>query len=101
MLTHLSHADAIALETAELEAWLDMYRAMPGDFRNQYSTELIEVDKTFLTRSRSIPFVHFNAVLNLGLASPASEAAVDAAIAAAPSVLSTGGFATLVASPWL
>jgi len=74
--------DAIAIETPELEAWLDMYRAMPRDFRTHFSTELIEVDKTLLTRSRSIPFVHFNAVLNLGLESPASEAEVDAVVAA-------------------
>lgn len=76
-----SHADVIAIETAELEAWRDMYRSVPRAFRQEFGPELIDIDNVLLTRCRLIPFVHFNAVLNLGLQSPATEATLDAIIA--------------------
>ena len=82
MLTSLSQNDALAIETAELEAWLDMYRGVPYTCRRQYEPELIEFENVVLTRCRAIPFVHFNAALSLGVQSPATEATVDAVIAA-------------------
>src|SRR5262245_19332304 len=51
-------------------------------FRQQYGPELLEIDDVVLTRCRAIPFVHFNAVLNLGVDSPATEARVDVIAAA-------------------
>lgn len=82
MAKPLSHTDAVNIETVELEAWRDMYRAVPLGFRQQLDPNLIEIDQVLMTVCPSIPFVHFNAVLNLGLRSPATEATVDAVIAA-------------------
>lgn len=73
-------ADVLAIETAELEAWRDLYRAIPDVFREQFAPDLLEVDGVALTRCRAIPFVHFNAVLNLGLESAATEETLDAVI---------------------
>jgi hypothetical protein len=82
MKPHLTRDQALAIETAEVEAWRDMYRAMPDSFRRERGTELIELDGVALTRSSTIPFVHFNTLLDLGLYSPASEATIDAAVTA-------------------
>jgi hypothetical protein len=69
----LSAARVLAIETAELSAWRDMYRAMPPDFHGQFEADLIEIGDVVLTRCRAIPFVHFNGVLSFGLNSPATE----------------------------
>ena len=78
----LSRTDALAIEAAELDAWRDMYSAIPDSFRRQHEPELLEIDGAIVMRCRSIPFVHFNAALNLGLQAPATEATVDAIVAA-------------------
>jgi hypothetical protein len=72
--------DVLAIEAAELEAWRDLYRATPDIVREQFAPELVEVDGVVLTRCQAIPFVHFNAVLNLGLEPAATEDALDAVI---------------------
>lgn len=78
----MTPAEASAIEHAELEAWRDLYRATPPAFREQFNPELIEIGGVVLTRCNAIPFVHFNAVTNLGMGTPATEETVDAAIAA-------------------
>src|ERR1043166_4545863 len=76
----LSYDEVLAIETAELAAWRDMYTAMPDSFRQEYKPELVDIGNTVLTRCQRIPFVHFNAVLNLGLHA-ATETTVKNAIA--------------------
>src|SRR6185436_805841 len=70
-----------AVENAEVQAWLDMYAAIPPEFRERFDPELLQVEEVTLTRCRAIPFSHFNAVLDLGVAAPASERTVDAVLA--------------------
>jgi len=70
-----------AIENAEVQAWLDMYAAIPPDYGQRYSPEILQVDGVTLTRCRAIPFPHFNAVLDLGVAAPATERTVDAVMA--------------------
>ena len=69
------------IEQAEVQAWLDMYAAIPTEFRERFNPEILQVDGVTLTRCRAIPFSHFNAVLDLGVAAPASERTLDAVLA--------------------
>lgn len=73
---------AAQLELAEVAAWLDLYVALPTEFAQRFELELIHVGGVVLTRCPTIPFVHFNCALNLGLPLPASETDVDAVIKA-------------------
>jgi hypothetical protein len=70
-----------AIEHAEVEAWVDMYAAIPGDYRDRFNPEILRVEGVTLTRCRAIPFSHFNAVLDLGIVAPATESQVDAILA--------------------
>ncbi|MCE7985281.1 MAG: hypothetical protein DYG89_29255 [Caldilinea sp. CFX5] len=82
MLTEaVSPAFAAQLELCEVNAWRDMYAAMPADFAHQFGLEIRQVQQVTLTRCRQIPFVHFNCVKNLGMNTPANEALVDELIA--------------------
>jgi hypothetical protein len=74
-------AFASQIELADANAWLDMYAAAPADFVRQFQLEILRVQDVVLTRCRTIPFVHFNCVLNLGQAEPASEQQIDALLA--------------------
>lgn len=74
-------AEVQAIERAELEAWRDMYLALPPAFTREFRPELREQDGVAFTRCRAIPFVHFNSVLNLGLGAPATEEVLDAILA--------------------
>ncbi|MBK6423018.1 MAG: hypothetical protein IPF77_12525 [Gemmatimonadetes bacterium] len=78
----LTPAEVHAIERAELEAWRDMYRALPPAFTREFRPELREQGDVAYTRCRAIPFVHFNSVLNLGLGAPATEEMLDALLAA-------------------
>jgi hypothetical protein len=64
-------------EAAEVEAWRDMYSAMPETFRAAFGAEIFDVDGVTLTRCRKIPFSHFNAVLDFGLSRPATQAQLE------------------------
>ncbi len=72
---------AAKLEAFEVGAWVDMYKAAPADFAAQFGLEIFHLGNLVLTRCPKIPFVHFNCLKNLGIAEPASEAQLDAAIA--------------------
>ena len=69
------------IEHAEVQAWLDMYAAIPAEYRERFKPEIVQVDGVTVTRCRAIPFSHFNAVLDLGVAAPASERTLDAVLA--------------------
>jgi hypothetical protein len=71
---------AATIERAEVRAWLDMYAAMPADYRERFRPEIINVDGVTLTRCAAIPFMHFNSVLDLGLDTPATESTLDAVL---------------------
>jgi hypothetical protein len=72
---------AVKIETCEVNAWVDMYEAAPADFARQFQLEMIRIQNVVLTRCKTIPFVHFNCVKNLGMAEPAAEELVDEALA--------------------
>jgi hypothetical protein len=68
---------AAQIESSEVSAWLDMYSAAPADFRHRYELDILRVDNVVLTRCKTIPFIHFNCVMNLGMTAPATEALLD------------------------
>ena len=68
---------AAQIEMCDANAWRDMYAAAPSNFRSQFKLELIRVGQIVLTRCKAIPFIHFNCVMNFGLAQPATEAQLD------------------------
>lgn len=68
---------ATQIELADLNAWEDMYAAAPLDFTHQFHLEILRVGPTVLTRCTTIPFIHFNCVLNFGIAQPAAETLLD------------------------
>lgn len=72
---------AAQIESAEVNAWLDMYAAVPTDFARQFQLEILRIQNVVLTRCRTIPFVHFNCVMNLGMIEPAGEHQLDEALA--------------------
>jgi hypothetical protein len=72
---------AAQIESAEVNAWLDLYAAMPADFARNFQLEIFRVQNVVLTCCRTIPFVHFNSVINLGVDEPASEDQVDELLA--------------------
>jgi hypothetical protein len=72
---------AAQIESSEVNAWLDMYAAAPSDFARQFQLEIIRVQNIVLTRCRTIPFIHFNCVMNLGMTELASEHQIDEALA--------------------
>jgi hypothetical protein len=72
---------AAQIESCEVNAWLDMYAAAPADFADQFQLEIIRVRNVVLTRCKTIPFIHFNCVKNLGMGAPATEALVDEVLA--------------------
>jgi hypothetical protein len=77
----VSSGFAAQLELCEVNAWLDMYAAMPPDFARQFGLDIMTVQGVTLTCCQQIPFVHFNCVKNLGMNAPAQEALVDELIA--------------------
>lgn len=70
---------AAQLESCEINAWLDMYAALPSDFARTFQLEIIQTQELVLTRCRNIPFVHFNCVMNLGITATANEQQLDEA----------------------
>jgi hypothetical protein len=54
-----------------------MYEAAPTDFIRQFQLEMIHVEQIVLTRCNTIPFIHFNCVMNFGIAQPATETLLD------------------------
>ncbi len=73
---------AAQIEGAEVQAWQDLYAALPPDFAQEFQLELLRVGSLALTRCPTIPFIHFNCVSNLGLEEPATEQQIDKVLAA-------------------
>jgi hypothetical protein len=72
---------AAQIELAEVNAWLDLYAATPADFARKFQLEILRVQNVVLTRCSTIPFIHFNNVINLGIPEPASERQLDELLA--------------------
>lgn len=80
---HLPVAESLAilLESCEVHAWQDMYVAAPADFAHSHGLAIGRVQNVVLTRCTTIPFTHFNCVMNLGMAAPTTEAELDQTMA--------------------
>ncbi|MEP6566698.1 MAG: hypothetical protein ABJB10_16325, partial [Mesorhizobium sp.] len=70
-----------AIERAEVNAWLDLYRAAPADFAARLGLAIAEDGNLVWTTCAEIPFIHFNCVKNFGVDSPATESQLDALLA--------------------
>jgi hypothetical protein len=68
---------AAQIEACEVNAWLDLYAAAPADFAHQFQLAIRRVKNVVLTHCKTIPFVHFNCVKNLGMVEPATEDLLD------------------------
>lgn len=77
----VSSALAAQIELCDVAAWQDMYAAAPPDFSRRFQLELLRVEPAVLTRCPALPFVHFNCVMNLGFAQPATEELLDQILA--------------------
>jgi len=69
------------IERAEVNAWLDLYRAAPADFAAEQGLAFAEQDNLVWTTCTTIPFIHFNCAKNLGVDSAATESQLDALLA--------------------
>ena len=70
-----------AIERAEVNAWLDLYRAAPADFAGRLGLSIAEDGNLVWTTCTTIPFIHFNCVKNFGVDRPATESQLDALLA--------------------
>jgi hypothetical protein len=77
----VSQALAAALEQAEVNAWLDLYEAAPADFAERFGLSVTRKGDLVATLSTAIPFIHFNAVMNLGMVDGVGEAELDELLA--------------------
>jgi hypothetical protein len=69
------------LETADLNAWVNMFENAPADYAENFGLEIEQVDDVIVFLCRKIPFPHFNAVINLGLKEPVTEEKLDKILA--------------------
>jgi hypothetical protein len=66
------------IEQTEIQAWLDLYAAMPEGFAKEFNAEILELGQVTLTRCPSIAFGEFNRVMGLGVFEPATESELEA-----------------------
>ncbi len=70
------------LEAIEREAWLDLYAAAPAGFAQAVGLSSARLDNgAAILAAARVPDTQFNRILGLGIEAPASEAALDAALA--------------------
>lgn len=72
---------ARTLETADLNAWVNMFENAPADYAEKFGLEIKRVDEVVVFLCRKIPFPHFNALINLGLSRPVTEEKLDKILA--------------------
>ena len=65
------------LERSETSAWIDMYAAAPDDYARHYKLGIEMIGDVVVLLCDTIPFFHFNCVMGLGLAEPATEEQLD------------------------
>ncbi len=65
------------LEFSELNAWWDQWEAFPSELVQQYRFGKQKFRETVVLTSPVIQFSHFNRVMGLGLANPATEKELD------------------------
>jgi hypothetical protein len=69
------------IEQTEIEAWLDLYAAMPAGFAKEFKAEIVQLGPITLTRCPEIAFGEFNRVMGLGVFEPATESQLEAVFA--------------------
>ncbi len=69
----VSQRFAQQIEQTEIQAWLDLYAAMPTSFAKEFNAEILELGQITLTRCPGIAFGEFNRVIGLGVFEPATE----------------------------
>jgi hypothetical protein len=77
----LSREEAIRIEKCETEAWLDLYAAAPADFAKSFGLAIETRDGVTATFCKTIPFIHFNSVMDMGLDTAATAEEIDAWLA--------------------
>ena len=77
----VSEGLAIRLESCEISAWQDLYAAAPVAFAQAHGLGIERIETVVMTRCATIPFTHFNCVMNLGLTAPATQQQLAATLA--------------------
>ncbi|MGT2469121.1 hypothetical protein ACVOMV_38055 [Mesorhizobium atlanticum] len=80
-IEEVSRETSRAIERAEVAAWLDLYKAAPADFAARQGLSIASEGDLIWTTCRTIPFIHFNCVKNIGVDGPATEGQVDVLLA--------------------
>jgi hypothetical protein len=74
----VSQRFAQQIEQTEIQAWLDLYAAMPERFAKEFNAEILELGQVTLTRCPAIAFGEFNRVMGLGVFKPAMQSELEA-----------------------
>ncbi|MGA7932091.1 MAG: hypothetical protein WCA35_00790 [Kovacikia sp.] len=78
MITDTIKPDLVLqLEMTEINAWIDIYKAAPTEYAQQYQLQVKHLESVVILLCKAIPFRHFNSVMGLGLREPATEQLVD------------------------
>ena len=64
---------AARIEHTEIQAWLDLYKALPAAFAKEYGLEIVQQGQITLTRCPGIAFGEFNRAMGLDVFEPATE----------------------------
>ncbi|HEY2600209.1 MAG TPA: hypothetical protein VGI67_01545 [Thermoleophilaceae bacterium] len=75
--TPVGLAEAIAIEAAEARAWADMYGAAPAEFARAAGVETRDVAGALVLRWAATGRRYFSRAIGLGVAQPATPAALD------------------------
>src|SRR6059058_2931383 len=73
--------EAAAIEAAEARAWADVYAAAPTAFRDEVGMDTATIGGALVIAWRASGRRYFSRSIGLGLAEPATPAAIDAVIA--------------------
>jgi hypothetical protein len=74
----VSSGFAQQIEQTEIQAWVDLYAAMPAGFAKEFKAEIVQLGQVTLTRCPEIAFGEFNRVMGLGVFEPATESQLEA-----------------------
>ena len=73
-------SQAAAIESAEAQAWIDLYAAAPADFAEAAGLDTTTIGGTLILRWAATGRRYFSRTVGLGVLEPATPAAIDAVL---------------------
>jgi hypothetical protein len=77
----VSSGFAQQIEQTEIQAWVDLYAAMPASFAKKFKAKIVQLGQVTLTRCPEIAFGEFNRVMGLGVFEPTTETQLETVFA--------------------